>query len=309
MRILLVCTLCFLQLASKAPEQASSTPPSAANSATDRDIDRNQDLLERKYKEGEKLSYHMTASNRDRVHTLHYEIQADGVVKKDAAGYFEEFAWSGLIVDGKPVELPPTSRDLRQILSLEPNPRLAMPDLSKVHPMMIGPITDLLSFYADMLIAKYQGKLARAGDHFYFPHGTPNSWADGFHVILGQDSIDFDVTLAEIDRKARVATVVVKHVPPEKPQIKLPAAWMEAPVADTLNNWVEVSKTDSGKFIAAVGKEIFVDTIRISLADGRILSATEYNPVEVLQRECQDAALVTCSEPVRFQILRQIEIK
>jgi hypothetical protein len=45
------------------------------------------------------------------------------------------------------------------------------------------------------------------------------------------------------------------------------------------------------------------------LADGRILSATEHNPVEVLQRECQDAALVTCGEPVRFQILRQIEIK
>jgi hypothetical protein len=52
-----------------------------------------------------------------------------------------------------------------------------------------------------------------------------------------------------------------------------------------------------------------VDTIRISLADGRILSATEQNPVEVMQRECQDAALTNCGEPVRFQILRQVEIK
>jgi hypothetical protein len=268
-----------------------------------------QGLLERKYKEGEKLHYQMTASNRDRTHTLHYSIQADGLVKKDTAGYYEEFAWSGLMVDGKPIELPPASRDLRQILSLEPNPSLGIPDLSKVHPMMIGPITDLLTFYADMLITKYQGKLAHAGDHFYFRHGTPNSWADGFHAILGQDSIDFDVTLAEVAQKAGIATVVVRHVPPKRPQIKLPAAWMEAPVADTPNNWVEVSKTDSGKFTAAVGKEIFVDTIRISLADGRILSATEHNPVEVLQRECQDAALSTCGEPVRFQILREIEIK
>jgi hypothetical protein len=266
-------------------------------------------LLERKYNEGEKLSYYMTASNRNRMGTLHYEIKAEGVVKKDANGYHEEFAWSDLAVAGKPVELPSASRDLRQMLSLEPNPRLAVPDLSKVHPMMIGPITDLLTFYADMLIAKHQGKLARAGDHFYFRHGAPNSWADGFRVILGQDSIDFDVTLAEVDQKVGVATVVVKHVPPEKPQIKIPASWMEAPVADSPNNWVEVSKTGSGRFMAAVGKEIFVDTIRISLADGRILSATEQNPVEVMQRECQDAALTNCGEPVRFQILRQVEIK
>ena len=97
--------------------------------------------------------------------------------------------------------LPPSSQALRQVLSLTPNPSLGIPDLSKVHPMMIGPITDLLTFYADMLIAKSQGKLARAGDHFYFKHGTPNSWADGTYVTLGQDSIDFDVTLAEVDRR------------------------------------------------------------------------------------------------------------
>ncbi|HJT53512.1 MAG TPA: hypothetical protein VJ848_06650, partial [Candidatus Angelobacter sp.] len=240
--------------------------------------------------------------------TLHYEIQADGLVKKDANGYFEEFAWSGLIVDGKPVTLPAASQALRQKVSLEPNPRLAVPDLSKVHPMMVGPITDLLTIYADMLIAKYRGKLAHAGDHFYFPHGTPNSWADGMYVTLGQDSIDFDVTLAEVNETAKFATVVVKHEPPEKPQIKIPAAWMQAPVADTPNNWVEISKAGD-KFSAKVGKETFVATITTSLEDGRILSATIHNPVEVLQRECQDAALTACGEPVRYQILRNVEIK
>lgn len=266
-------------------------------------------LLERKYKEGEKLSYRMTTSNRDRTHTLHYEIQADGVVAKDANGFIEEFAWSGMIVEGKPFALPPSSLALRQMLALTPNPKLAMPDLSKVHPMMIGPITDMLSFYADMLIAKTQGKLARAGDHFYYKHGTPNSFADGMYVTLGQDSIDFDITLAEVDQTANVATVVVKHVPPEKPEIKLPADWMKQPVADTPNNWVQVAKAGEGKFSAQVGKETFVDTIKVSLADGRILSATQVNPLEVLERECSDAALTACGEPVRFQILRQVEIK
>lgn len=266
-------------------------------------------ILERKYNEGEKLSYHMTASNRERAHTLQYEIQADGVVTKDANGYIEEFAWSGMVVDGKPFVLPASSQAFRQVLALTPNPKLGIPDLSKVHPMMIGPITDLLTFYADMLVAKAQGKLTRAGDHFYFKHGTPNSWADGMYVTLGQDSIDFDVTLAEIDPATKTATVVVKHVPPEKPEIKVPADWMKPPVADTPNNWVQVAKAGQGKFSAQVGKETFIATIKVSLSDGRILAATLVNPLEVLERECSDAALTTCGEPVRFQILRQVEIK
>jgi hypothetical protein len=281
-------------------QNASDSAPAAAFQ---------QSLLERRYKEGEKISYHMKASNRDREKTLLYEIQAQGVVKKSGETYIEEFAWSNLIVGGKPTALPPSSQAFRQVLSLAPNPTLGVPDLSKVHPMMIGPITDLLTFYADMLIAKNQGMLARVGDHFYFKHGTPNSWADGTYVTLGQDSIDFDVTLAKMDPAARMATVIVKHVPPEKPQVKIPVPWMEPPVADTPNNWLMVSQAGQGKFSAQVGKETFVATINVSLDDGRIVSATLNNPVEVLERICSDAALTVCGEPSRFQILRQVAVQ
>lgn len=267
------------------------------------------DLLARRYREGEKLSYQMKATNQERGKTLAYEIQADGVVKKNSKGFFEEFAWSNLVVNGKVAPLSVASENFRQLLSLEPGGNaLGIPDLSKVDPMMIGPITDLLTFYADMLIAKTQGKLERAGDHFYFKHGTPNSWADGSYVTLGQDSIDFDVSLTEVDLGANSATVVVRHVPPPQSQIKIPAEWMRTAVADTPNNWVEVSQAGPGKFSAQIGKETFVATIKLSLVDGRIVSATLYNPVEVLARECSDPALTTCGEPVRFQILRQVEI-
>jgi len=84
---------------------------------------------------------------------------------------------------------------------------------------------------------------------------------------------------------------------------------MRAPVADTPNNWVQISKGAQGKYSAQVGKETFVATIKGSLDDGRIVSADLYNPVEVLERECADSALTSCSEPVRFQILRQVEIR
>src|SRR5207244_11350870 len=89
-RVVSAVLLCLLMkglhaFSQSAPGAASTTPVAQAG------------LLERRYKEGEKLSYRMVTSNRDRTRTLHYEIQADGVVTKDASGYVEEFAWSGLV--------------------------------------------------------------------------------------------------------------------------------------------------------------------------------------------------------------------
>jgi len=261
----------------------------------------------RQYHEGEKLSYHMKGTNRDRTRTITYEVRADGVVKKTSDGhYVEEYAWSGLVRNGAPVELDPAAASFRQTLSIEPNYPLSVPDLSHVIPL-IGPITDLLTFYADMSVAR-QGQLAHQGDHYYFKHSAPSSWADGNYVILGQDSIDFEVTLTAVNPSDGTLSLKVRHVPPEKPQISLPAEWMRAPVADTPNNWVQVSKTADGKFTAAIGKEKFDVELKVNLANGRIVSGSIDNPVEVIERECADAALNSCGEPARYQIRRQIEI-
>src|ERR1700732_2834018 len=69
-----------------------------------------------RYREGEKLTYHMKGINEH----WHYEIQADGVVKKDSAGnYFEEYRWSNLISDHQKVALRPASLDFRQQVTLD----------------------------------------------------------------------------------------------------------------------------------------------------------------------------------------------
>ena len=83
---------------------------------------------------------------------------------------------------------------------------------------------------------------------------------------------------------------------------------MRAPVADVPNNWVQVRKLAGGRYIASVGKETFDAQIRLSVANGKIVSAGLDNPVEVFERECTDEALTQCGEGVRYQILRQIQI-
>jgi len=262
--------------------------------------------LARHYTEGEKLTYHMKGDNDGWT----YEVQASGVVKKDAAGHFvEEYAWSDL-KSNAPMSLSPASLSFRQALSLDPAVPPAIPNLSQVQPFLIGPITDLLTFYSDLWLAIRQSDLKRAGDHAYIKFGGPSSWADGTYVILGEDSIDFDLTLKELNTSTQTATLLVRHVPPAQPKVKLPATWMQTPVADTPNNFIDVKgKNAAGKYVAEVGKETFGVEIKTSLKDGKILSATLDNLVKVHHRECSDAAFTDCGEPSAHQIHRQIELE
>src|SRR6266849_4438145 len=92
--------------------------------------------LARHYTEGEKLTYHMKGDNDGWT----YEVQASGVVKKDAAGHFvEEYAWSDF-KSNAPMSLSPASLTLRQVLSLDPAAPPSIPNLSQVQPFLIGPI-------------------------------------------------------------------------------------------------------------------------------------------------------------------------
>jgi hypothetical protein len=263
------------------------------------------DPLARRYQEGQKITYRMKGINE----AWHYEVQADGVVKKDADGtYFEEVGWSQMISDGKPFTLPPASLSFQQILTLDPKHKPSFPNISQVDPRLVGPLTDMLTFYVDVSLAEKTGKLEQPGDHFYLKRGKPASWADGVFVLIGESSIDFDFTLKSIDQANKTVMLLARHVPPERPEVRLVADWMQKPVADTPNNWVQIRKTRDAKYLVSVGKETFTDEIVLSLADGKILSANMDNVVETVERECTDQAASQCGDPSRHTIRRQIQV-
>jgi hypothetical protein len=265
--------------------------------------------LKREYRNGETLAYHMKAVNEGHLRTIRYEAEASGKVTEAPAGRFiESVAWTGLIVNGEPLTLTPASQEFRQSLSLSPEYTLSVPDLSKVQPMLIGPIADLLTFYADVQLAMRQKDLFKTGDHVYVKHGIPSSWADGTYTIFGQDSVDFDITLTKVNGATHEATLLIRHVPPAKGQIPFPVAWMEEPVGKLPNNWAEVERAD-GKYLAEVGEELFEVTIKLSIPSGRIVSAEMDNSVDVLECDCEDAALMKCNDPVQYRIHRQISLE
>jgi hypothetical protein len=150
--------------------------------------------------------------------------------------------------------------------------------------------------------------LTKPGNHFYLKLGTPSSWADGSQVIVGQSSIDFDFTWKSSNPADQTALLEIRHVPPEKSLVPLAADWMHAPVGDMPNNWVMIMKTPDNKFRAGVGQETFTVDLTVSLADGKILSATMDNPVKTVTRLCDDQALTQCGPPEPHLIVRKIDI-
>ena len=259
----------------------------------------------RHYRDGETLRYHMTAINDD----WHYSADASAMVRKtDGGKYVEEFRWTGMTSDCQHVALSPEMTAFRQTLSLDPGWTPSGFDLGKADRRFTGPITDLMTFYVDLWLINRMGFLRRAGDHFHVPNPQTASWADGTVVLVGSDHIDFDLNVQSVDEATQTAVVAVHHVPPAHPNLHLPAVWMQTPVADTPNNWVEVTKTKDGKYRAGIGQETFDVSLTVSTADGGILSASMDNPVVTSTRECEDAALTKCGEAQQHTIHRHVEI-
>ena len=260
-------------------------------------------LLSRRYVEGDRVEYLMKGQDDGST----YEVRITATTKKASDGRLvEEFAWSDMVANGVPRALAATSQAFRLAVTLEGGAPFETPDLSKA-PGLIGPVTDLMTFYADLFLAMHHGALRKPGDHFYFPSPITSSWADGTIVVLGEDHIDFDITLTAVDTASDVATLLIKHVPPGVPKIQLPAEWMRARIAETPNNWVQVRKTATG-FAASVGKETFDVTLGVAISNGKVLSAKMENPVTKVTRACSDASLIQCGDAQASPTLRRIEL-
>jgi len=261
--------------------------------------------LHRQYREGETLVYRMTALND----AWRYSIQSDSTVKRDANGaFFEEVHWSGMQSNGRRVVLSAAMQEMRQRFSLDPNFIPVPPNMHQIEPRMVGPVTDFGTFYADLWIILKTGQLTKPGDHFYFVMPITPSWADGNQLLVGEDSFAFDLTWKSTNPADQTAILMIRHVPPEKPTVHLTADWMQKPVADTPNNWVQVKKLPDGKFEAAVGKETFDVELKVDLKDGKILHGSMKNPLTTIERTCTDAGLTQCDAPKPQEILRTIEI-
>jgi hypothetical protein len=262
--------------------------------------------IPRRYVAGDTIAYVMNGINTEGGRdTIRYRGAAVGFIVRDSLNrWAERLTWTRLDRNGAVMPLDPSRA--RQTLTLEPGWQV-LPDLSRVEPGLIGPMLDLFTFYFDAKLAVAQPTVRSVGDSVVLSLGVGGSWADGQSVVLGKDAIDFEIKLLGLtpDR----ATVEVRHVPPHENKLELPAAWMNDRVGARPNNWVEVARTPDRHYRARVGTESFTVELQLSRADGRILGATMQNPVDVVERDCDDRALSMCGPPRRYHISRVISLE
>lgn len=127
--------------------------------------------LHRHYADGVVLHYLMTGGNDG----WKYTIQAADSVKRDIKGrYYEELSWSDLTSNAQQT-LTSASLGLRQTMSLDdPGTYMKVPSLENVQPLLIGPITDTLTLYSDLVFA-INANLNGIGETAYVSRTAPNS--------------------------------------------------------------------------------------------------------------------------------------
>jgi hypothetical protein len=262
------------------------------------------EMLQRRYADGAISHYVMTGNNDGWQYTIH----ATDLVKRDTSGrYYEEIRWSNLTSNAHQ-SLTPASLALSQSVSLDdPVSYMKVPDLAAVQPLLIGPITDTLTFYSDLLLAM-QAKLVQPGQTAYVARTTPNSWADGQRILVGQDVVDFSLKVENVNPAEHSETLLIQHVPPRALHVQLPAKWMQEAVSAEPPNFVQVSRTGDG-FTAEIGKETFDVHLVVDTRDGQIISAAMHNPVALATRECADRELTHCEPASSKTTLREITWK
>ena len=217
--------------------------------------------FERKYGDGETLNYRIQMTHTyDGTITSTYDAHAAGIVKSDDKDFYEKFHWTSVIGDGNKITLSPAADNFRQVLSLVPPFRLSIPaELTNLGSSLIGPITDLLTFYADESLIIRHPNIRHPSDHLYLNASVASSWGSG------QDCLDFEITLLSLDQLKHLGMIKVSHLPPSKICIKPPAKWMESQVIDTPNNWYDIDRSKK-KWVASAGKEtpLFQERCRTS---------------------------------------------
>ena len=145
------------------------------------------------------------------------------------------------------------------------------------------------------------------GQTAYVSRTTPNSWADGQRVLLGQDVVDFSLSVESVNSAQHTEILLIQHVPPPLLHVEQPAKWMQESESAKPNNFVQISKEGDG-FSAETAKKTFDVKLVVDTRDGSILSAAINNPVVLKTRTCMDRELMHCGSETPATTLRKITL-
>ena len=184
---------------------------------------------------------------------------------------------------------------------------LALPDIAGWDMAVVGPVTDLLTFFVAISPQAGIDSVSQVGQTCVLPEAPVASWANGESIPVGQDCIQISVTLKEIHEDT--AVFETRFMPPEEAGLEMLKPWMdESVVAGTPNNFQQ--QMSMGDAAAVMwGREEFVVTSTVRRADGMLLSATMSNELQLKMKIGCSSELESCKHEIPLHIRRELSLE
>lgn len=308
---LLTLALAFMFLpfcSARRPVATPPSPPESASETTEAGPSRPYRYV-RRYEPGRRFRYrqetrHWTNSKLDSVHvaTSHHEVLRGAVAR-------ERVRWEDLEVtrgDKTASQTALAAAIEPYEISLHPDGSLALPPLRE--PAMVGPISDLTTFYVAISPSIGIDTLTKVGDEHVMPEAVRGVWTVLPHTPLGEDCIVPRVKITHLD--VNTVTFHTAFEPPSTPCLEPLGPWMREPVDGTRpNNFRQVTADPSGTRIVMWGREAFTTECRVERPSGRILVASMENTLTLKVRVGCDATLESCAGEFPTTIRRTVKLK
>jgi hypothetical protein len=263
----------------------------------------------RHYVAGEVFGYELATTHlydglfdRCEVGTSSHEVLAD------ATG--ESVSWVGLTVEDATGAIADLTDEALAVptyeMSLLADADMAMPDL--VVPDMVGMITDLFTYYVAVSSALGVQELHEPGDQVTADALAHGDWSDGAGTPVGDDCILATVELLALDPQGTASFETRFEVPDDPDCFEWEVdAWSEPIAWGVSNNFQQVTDQE-GDLVAMYGVEWFTIRSEMDAVDGRILSATMDNQLDLRLLAGCDESWQDCAYEGDLHLQRQEEL-
>jgi hypothetical protein len=267
--------------------------------------------FERKYITGEKYRYQLTTeyyqNHQWKARTV---AICELAVQTDSSGIpYESLQWLSqqTITATDTVDESPMARRVQPYrISLHPKGTLQLPVITEAG--MTGAITDFNTFYVAIHGKAGMSKLKKQGDVYESPSPVKGNFGNGKTILKGEDCINISSKLVE----ANAAQVIVQtsFLPPVQACLDYYLPALSKPVSgDTLNNIQMIMAAGKEKVNLQFGKEKFIITSHINIADGMLTQAYMTNELILrLKMNCNNT-LEDCQMEIPWHICRTIDLK
>lgn len=278
-------------VAAGAPALASTSAGSADSTYT----------YVRHYVKGQVSNYSYTENEDGAVTTAEARLRSyiHGGIGGEQVKWFE-LTSAGQNMNAQARAFPPYD------LSLDPRDPdgLALPNTQTAGDLL-GPITDLGTFYVDLSIPVGIDNLHQPGQSYTDPTPLSGNFASATSPV-GQDLIQLTTTLTSLN--ATQATFTSTYVPPPQGGLTLTQPFMDSPVCGSTPNNFELVQQQGTGYQALWGCENFTVTTVVNRPSGQIVSAQITNPLQLDEVTCTDEALTDCQAPVPLTIPRTAQL-